>query len=87
MEIKGVRQEASVNYDKSVGAWFGASQKVYWDEMLSRVFRFDQLPSNDHAFIDAAISGPQPNSMGALGRGTAEEDLAPSGRKSRELSH
>ena len=26
MEIKGIRKEASLTYDKSIGAWFGASQ-------------------------------------------------------------
>ena len=75
MEIKGVRNEASVNYDQSIGAWFGESKVISREEMASRVFRFDQLPSNDLAFIDAAIPGHNRILMGALGRGTAEEDL------------
>src|SRR3954462_11459992 len=75
MEIKGDRKEATLNYDKSIGAWFGASQTISRDEMLSRVFRFAELPSNNHAFIDAVIPGHNRTLMGALGRGTAEEDL------------
>jgi quercetin dioxygenase-like cupin family protein len=75
MEIKGIRKEATVNYDPKIGAWFGASQKIPRAEMLSRVFRFNELPSNDTAFIDAVIPGHNRTLMGALGRGTAEEDL------------
>jgi quercetin dioxygenase-like cupin family protein len=75
MEIKGNRKEASVNYDKNIGAWFGASQAISREEMLSRVFRFGKLPSNDRAFIDAVIPGHNRTLMGALGLGTAEEDL------------
>jgi quercetin dioxygenase-like cupin family protein len=75
MKIKGVRKEASVNYDTKIGAWFGTSQKITRAEMLSRVFRFDELPSNDTAFIDAVIPGHNRTLMGALGLGTAEEDL------------
>ena len=75
MEIKGIRKEASLTYDKSIGAWFGASQAISREEMLSRVFRFGELPSNDRAFIDAVIPGHNRTLMGALGRGTAEEDL------------
>jgi hypothetical protein len=43
--------------------------------MLSRVFRFNELQSNDSTFIGAAMPGHNRTSMGALGRGKAEEDL------------
>ena len=75
MQIKGIRKEASVNFDSRIGAWFGASQPVSREEMLSRVFRFNELPSNASAFIDAVMPGHNRTLMGALGRGTAEEDL------------
>ncbi|MBR1219272.1 cupin domain-containing protein [Bradyrhizobium sp. U87765 SZCCT0131] len=75
MEIKGDRKELAVNYDTAIGAWFGRSRMISRDEMLARVFRFDELPSSDLAFIDAAIPGHTRTLLGALGRGTAEEDL------------
>lgn len=75
MDIKGTRQEVGVNYDTSIGAWFGRSLPISQEEMQSRVFRFGELPSSDTAFIDAVIPGHNRTLLGALGRGTAEEDL------------
>ena len=42
MKIKGDRKEASLNYDEKVGAWFGVSQTISRDEMLSGLQQ--QLP-------------------------------------------
>lgn len=75
MKLIGNRKEQSLDFDKTKGAWFGASMAISHDDMMSRVFRFDKLPSNDRAFIDAVIPGHNRVLMGALGRGTSEEDL------------
>ncbi|MGO4714881.1 cupin domain-containing protein [Bradyrhizobium sp. 2TAF24] len=75
MNIKGDRKELAVTYNTAIGAWFGRSRMISRDEMLNCVFRFGELPSNDLAFIDAAIPGHSRTLLGALGRGTAEQDL------------
>jgi mannose-6-phosphate isomerase-like protein (cupin superfamily) len=72
------RQELDIVHDARVsedGAWFGRSKPIAREEMLSRVFRFETLPSNDTAFVDAVIPGHRRVLMGALGLGTADEKL------------
>lgn len=71
------RQELDIVHDKTINAWFGRSKPIDREEMLSNVFRFDQMPRSDRAFLDAAIPGHNRILMGALGHGTADENLRP----------
>ena len=69
------RRESNLQYDDTVGAWFGDSLALTAAELEACVFRFDELPSSPRAFIDAALPGHRRTLMGALGGGAADEDL------------
>ena len=74
------RKEIELAHDKSVsehGAWFAKSLPITRDEMLRNVFRFGKMPDSDRAFIDAVMPGHNRILMGALGRGTSDENLKP----------
>ena len=71
------RQELDIVEDTSIGAWFATSKPVPRAAMLANVFRFGAMPQSDRAFIDAIIPGHNRILMGALGRGTADENLKP----------
>jgi quercetin dioxygenase-like cupin family protein len=74
------RKELDIEFDKTVsenGAWFARSLPITREAMLKNVFRFGQMPSSERAFIDAVIPGHNRILMGALGRGTADENLKP----------
>ena len=77
MELKGKRLEVDIRHDIKIDAWFGKSPPVSKAEMAARVFRFGQMPQTDRAFIDAVMPGHNRILMGALGRGTADENLKP----------
>ena len=71
------RPEIGLAHDPNVGAWFARSKPVGRDEMMRRVFRFGEMPASGRAFMDAVIPGHNRILMGALGRGTADENLKP----------
>jgi quercetin dioxygenase-like cupin family protein len=74
------RRELDITLDTRIGAhgaWFGKSLPIARDVMLANVFRFGQMPSSPRAFVDAVMPGHNRVLMGALGRGTADEDLKP----------
>jgi len=74
------RRELDIVFDASVsahGAWFARSRPITRSAMLQNVFRFGQMPASDRAFIDAVIPGHDRILMGALGRGTSDENLKP----------
>ncbi len=71
------RQELEIVEDKRIGAWFARSKPIDRAAMLANVFRFGQMPQSDRAFIDAVMPGHNRILMGALGRGTADENLRP----------
>ena len=71
------RQELDIVEDKSIGAWFAGSKPIAREAMLKNVFRFGAMPQSDRAFIDAVIPGHNRILMGALGRGTSDENLKP----------
>ena len=77
MKLSGHRQELDITHDAKIGAWFALSKPISRDEMLSCVFRFGGMPASDRAFIDAVVPGHNRTLMGALGRGTADENLKP----------
>lgn len=70
-----MREELDIQYDEKIGAYFGKSRPLSKDEMLQCVFRFDELPSSNLAFIDAVLPGHKRTLMGALGAGAADENL------------
>lgn len=70
-----MRQELDIDYDSEIGAYFGTSRPMSQAELKRQLFRFDRLPSSDRAFIDAALPGHERILLGALGGGTAEENL------------
>ncbi|MEQ1647941.1 MAG: hypothetical protein ABL898_05085 [Hyphomicrobiaceae bacterium] len=74
------RKELEIIEDKSIGehgAWFARSLPITRETMLKNVFRFGQMPHSDRAFIDAVIPGHNRVLLGALGRGTSDENLKP----------
>ena len=74
------RKELAIIHDPTVsqhGAWFAASLPITREAMLANVFRFGAMPASDRAFIDAVMPGHNRVLMGALGRGTADENLKP----------
>ena len=71
------RQELDIEEDRQTGAWFATSKPIAREAMLANVFRFGSMPQTDRAFIDAVIPGHNRVLMGALGRGTADENLRP----------
>ncbi|WP_282607517.1 alpha/beta fold hydrolase [Pelagibius sp. Alg239-R121] len=80
MDVKGkeeaMRLERDVEYDEKVGAYFGKTRPMAQEDMLGRVFRFNELPHSDIAFIDAVVPGHSRILMGALGGGTSDENLS-----------
>jgi quercetin dioxygenase-like cupin family protein len=74
------RKELDIVQDKTItehGAWFARSLPITREAMLKNVFRFGQMPQTDRAFVDAVIPGHNRILMGALGRGTSDENLKP----------
>ncbi len=74
------RKELDIFQDASIsehGAWFGKSLPISREAMLKNVFRFGAMPDSDRAFIDAVMPGHNRILMGALGRGTSDENLKP----------
>jgi quercetin dioxygenase-like cupin family protein len=74
------RQELDIVHVKAVsehGAWFARGKPISREAMLKNVFRFGKMPATDRAFIDAVIPGHNRILMGALGRGTSDENLKP----------
>jgi uncharacterized RmlC-like cupin family protein len=74
------RKELDIIHDPTIsehGAWFARSLPIAREAMLKNVFRFDQMPRTDRAFVDAVMPGHNRILMGALGHGTADENLKP----------
>lgn len=72
---KPSRHEIDAERDPVLGAWFAGSRPMARDDMMRRVFRFDAMPRSSRAFLDAAIPGHNRVLLGALGTGTADQDL------------
>ncbi len=71
-----MRLERDIEFDDQVGAYFGKTRTMTPEDMLGRVFRFNELPHSDVAFIDAVVPGHNRVLMGALGGGTSDENLS-----------
>lgn len=75
MSGQSSRAEIDIEHDPGIGAWFARSKPIERDDMLKRVFRFGEMPASNRAFLDAVIPGHNRVLMGALGTGTADQDL------------
>jgi uncharacterized RmlC-like cupin family protein len=74
------RKELEITHETAIGehgAWFARSRPITREAMLGQVFRFGQMPSSARAFVDAVMPGHNRVLMGALGRGTSDENLKP----------
>ena len=69
------RDEIDTRFDDSIQAHVGKSKPISKDEMQARVWRFDALRGSPNAFIDAAVPGHERVLYGALGTGTADEQI------------
>ncbi len=69
------RDEIDIRFDQSINAHVGKSKPISDEDMRSRVWRFDALKGSPNAFIDAAIPGHKRVLYGALGTGTADEQI------------
>ena len=69
------RDEIDVRFDDGIRAHVGKSKPIDEAEMRARVWRFDALEGSPNAFIDAAVPGHERVLYGALGTGTADEQI------------
>lgn len=69
------RDEIDVRFDESIQAKVGKSKRIENQEIQARVWRFDALIGSPNAFIDAAVPGHERVLYGALGTGTADEQI------------
>ncbi len=69
------RDEIDIRFDESILAQVGKSKPIGEEEMQARVWRFDALEGSPNAFIDAAVPGHERVLYGALGTGTADEQI------------
>jgi mannose-6-phosphate isomerase-like protein (cupin superfamily) len=69
------RDEIDIRFDDSIQAYVGKSKPIGEEEMEARVWRFDALKGSPNAFIDAAVPGHERVLYGALGTGTADEQI------------
>ncbi len=69
------RDEVDIRYDDGIKAHIGASKPIGNDEMHSRVWRFNALKGSPNAFLDAAVPGHERVLYGALGTGTADQQI------------
>ena len=69
------RDEVNVRFDDDIQAHVGKSKLISEEEMLARVWRFDALKGSPNAFIDAKVPGHERTLYGALGAGTADEQI------------
>lgn len=72
---KTMREEINVRFDDRLNAHIGKSKPIPNDEMAARVWRYDKLEGSPNAFLDAAIPGHKRVLYGALGVGTADEQI------------
>lgn len=70
-----MRDEPDLRFDDNLGAHIGKSKPIANAEIESRVWRFDQLKGSPNAFLDAKIPGHKRVLYGALGVGTADEQI------------
>ncbi|MEM7045533.1 MAG: cupin domain-containing protein [Pseudomonadota bacterium] len=69
------RDENDIRFDDGIEAYVGKSKPISDDDMQARVWRFDGLKGSPNAFIDAAVPGHERVLYGALGTGTADEQI------------
>ncbi len=69
------RDEIDVRFDEGIKAQIGKSKPISNKEIEARIWRFDALEGPPNAFIDAAVPGHERVLYGALGSGTADEQI------------
>jgi len=69
------RDELDVRFDDAIKAYVGKSKPIADEAMQARVWRFDELDGSPNAFLDAAVPGHERVLYGALGTGTADEQI------------
>lgn len=70
-----MRRELNTQYDDQVNAYFGDSMPISREDMLSRVWRFNELTPSPRAFLDCALPGHTRTLFSALGQGAEDEQL------------
>ena len=70
-----MRRELNTQYDDKVDAYFGDSMPITREEMLQRVWRFDELTPSPRAFLDCSLPGHIRTLYSALGAGAEDEQL------------
>lgn len=69
------RDEIDIRFEDGIKAHVAKSKPISEDEMQARFWRFDALKGSPNAFIDAAVPGHERVLYGALGTGTADEQI------------
>ena len=69
------RDELDVRFDDAIQAYVGKSKPIASEDMQARIWRFDGLKGSPNAFLDAAVPGHERVLYGALGTGTADEQI------------
>ena len=70
-----MRRELNTEYDEQVNAHFGESMPISREDMLERVWRFEELTPSPRAFLDCTLPGHVRTLFSALGHGTDDEQL------------
>jgi len=70
-----MREERNIEYDDKVKAYFADSKPMSRKEMMSCVWRFNNLTPSPRAFLDCALPGHVRTLYSALGAGTDDEQL------------
>lgn len=70
-----MREELNIEYDEKSGAYFGDSKPLAHTDMMSRVWRFNELTPSPRAFLDCTLPGHIRTLYSALGHGADDEKL------------
>ncbi|NKC17214.1 MAG: cupin domain-containing protein [Gammaproteobacteria bacterium] len=82
-----MRREVAPVFDDRSQAWFGDSMSISKEEMLSRVWRFDELTPSPRAFLDCTLPGHIRTLYSALGHGADDEQLEGTAVEAAENYH
>lgn len=70
-----MRRELNSFHDPETDAHYGESLPISRDDMLGRVWRFNELTPSPRAFLDCALPGHTRTLYSALGHGADDEQL------------
>lgn len=70
-----MREELNIEHDEITNTHYADSKPISHKDMMSRVWRFNDLTPSPRAFLDCTVPGHIRTLYSALGRGTDDEQL------------